>query len=182
MQVNVVTMERVSEPHRILGQLSEVQQTTSLVIAFCCDPHLATRLYRQASKLNMLNGDWVWLALERATGRWARLDTTNSVNSNNNELMLDASDGNNNSSASSLSSSTSGVDLPLGLLGLVSQQPMRLTKHAMKGALAIVHSAIRSSLLMTSGARFAEAWPASWADPGAPAGPLRIEIARKLHR
>lgn len=161
-QVNVVTMSRVSEPHRILAQLSEVQQKTSLVIAFCCDARLATRLYREASKLNMLNGDWVWLALEQATGRWSRVEA-----------------GPHHAERSANGSAPGSSDLPLGLLGLVSQQPLRLSKHTMKGALAIVHSALRASL----GARDArQAWSASWADPAAPLGPIRLEMARKLHR
>ena len=132
---------------------------TSLVIAFCCDARLASRLYREASKLNMLNGDWVWLVLEQATGRWSRVELSRA---------------NNNSTNGTLSN-----DLPLGLLGLVSQQPIKLSKHTMKGALAIVHSAVRTGL----GAMDAQqAWSASWADPAAPVGPLRVEIAKKLHR
>lgn len=62
-----VTVNRNSGQSRIVAQLSGIQQTTSLVIAFCCDARLATRLYTEARTLNMLNGDWVWLALEEAT-------------------------------------------------------------------------------------------------------------------
>lgn len=160
-------MSRVSEPHRILAQLSEVQQMTSLVIAFCCDPRLATRLYREAAKLNMLNGDWVWLVLEQAAGRWSRTDVNNNNDDANSQLM----DENNNSSGNG-SSPTRG--LPLGLLGLVSQQPMRLSKHTMKGSLAILHSAIRSSV--TAGQL-----QQAWLDPSAPATPQRLDMARKLH-
>lgn len=63
----VVTVNRDSVQRRIVAQLSGIQQTTSLVIAFCCDSRLASRLYAEARRLNMLNGDWVWLALEEAT-------------------------------------------------------------------------------------------------------------------
>ena len=66
-QVMVVTVNRDSVQRRIVAQLSGIQQTTSLVIAFCCDHRLASRLYAEARRLNMLNGDWVWLALEEAT-------------------------------------------------------------------------------------------------------------------
>ena len=60
IQTRVVTMNRRSEPHRILAQLSSIQQTPSLVIAFCCDPHLASMLFLEANRLNMLNGEWVF--------------------------------------------------------------------------------------------------------------------------
>ena len=168
----VVTVNRGSPPHRILAQLSGIQQTTSLVIAFCCEPRLASLIFREARRLNMLNGDWVWLALEQAVGRW-------------------------NVSPSPPTELT--ADWPLGLLGLVSQQPHRLTKHTMKGALAILHSAIRAGLPVHQ----LPTWLSSWNDstsssistnvsslpPPPPEQqqqqrlhPIRLQVAKKLDR
>lgn len=143
-------MNRGSSSRRILAQLSGIQQTESLVIAFCCDHRMAARLYREARRLNMLNGDWVWLALEQATGRHV-----NTV-------------GNNALSA----------EWPLGLLGLVSQQPLRITKHTMKGALAVLHSALRASLPVQQ----LQHWISSWNASSTSLLTLRYQVAKKLHR
>ena len=148
-QVMVVTVNRGSAPHRILAQLSGIQQTTSLVIAFCCEPRLASLIFREAQRLNMLNGDWVWLALEQAVGRWATVP--------------------------------SQADWPLGLLGLVSQQPLRLTKHTMKGSLAILHSAVRASLPVQQ----LQSWLSSWNATSSlnnSSDLLRLQVAKKLDR
>lgn len=155
----VVTVNRGSAPHRILAQLSGIQQTPSLVIAYCCEPRLASLIFREARHLNMLNGDWVWLAMEQAVGRWTTTaPETNPVTS----------------------------DWPLGLLGLVSQQPLRLTKHTMKGSLAILHSAIRASLAVHQ----LPNWLSSWNDSqltatnvtSSPDRRLRLRMAKKLDR
>lgn len=153
----VVTVNRGSAPHRILAQLSGIQQTTSLVIAFCCEPRLGSLILREARRLNMLNGDWVWLALEQAVGRWT------------------------------MTSPPQTADWPLGLLGLVSQQPLRLTKHTMKGSLAILHSAVRASLAVHQLPNWLSSWndtvqhwttnSSSWTGPN-----LRLQVAKKLDR
>ncbi len=150
----MVTVNRGSSSRRILAQLSGIQQTESLVIAFCCDPNLASRLYREARRLNMMNGDWVWLALEQATGQHHH------------------------------DPSSTFDDWPIGLLGLGSQQPLRLTKHTMKGSLAILHSALRASLPVHQ----LPSWISSWnrnddtsnsTDPGPL---LRHQVSQKLYR
>lgn len=162
----MVTVNRGSAPHRILAQLSGIQQTTSLVIAFCCEPRLGSLILREARRLNMLNGDWVWLALEQAVGRWTMTSTI--------------------PSASQTAEMTS-ADWPLGLLGLVSQQPLRLTKHTMKGSLAILHSAVRASLAVHQLPNWLSSWndtlqhsttnSSSWAGRN-----LRLQVAKKLDR
>ena len=153
----MVTVNRGSSSRRILAQLSEIQQTESLVIAYCCDPRLATRLYREAHRLNMMNGDWVWLALEQAVRPPG--DVTS--------------------------------DWPIGLLGLVSQQPLKLTKHTMKGSLAVLHSALRSSLPVHQVQPWLSSWNAS--SPPVSSSPavgssssqsstLRHQVSQKLYR
>lgn len=158
----VVTVNRGSAPQRILAQLSGIQQTPSLVIAYCCDPRLASLIFREARHLNMLNGDWVWLAMEQAVGRWT-------------------------STATDAGEPVVTADWPLGLLGLVSQQPIRLTKHTMKGSLAILHSAIRASLAVHQ----LPDWLSSWNDSLVTGHStnvtssnhrLRIQTAKKLDR
>ena len=110
-------MDRRWKAERILAQLSNIQQTTSLVIALCCDAKLTADIFKEAHSLNMLNGEWIWIALEET----ARLPTPIERHP----------------------STKWSTALPVGLLGLVSQ-PTKLSKHSMKGSLAIVHSALRS--------------------------------------
>ncbi len=101
-------MDRRWPRHRILAQLSSIQQTTSLVIALCCDTQLASIVYQEAQRVNMLNGEWIWIALGETANHRA-----------------------------------TASQLPVGLLGLVSQ-PTKLSKHSMKGSLAILHSALQA--------------------------------------
>jgi hypothetical protein len=187
-KVMVVTMNRGSAPHRILAQLSGIQQTTSLVIAFCCEPRLASLIFRQAKRLNMLNGDWIWLALEQAVSGFHQHWTAGYSPAAAGRLPLigrqwqiqeeDQDDQD---------------DWPLGLLGLVSQQPLRLTKHTMKGSLAVIHSAVRASLP----AHQLQTWLDSWTnDSGVSSREasssssssqsihqlLRLQVAKKLDR
>ena len=140
----IVTMDRRWPPHRILAQLSEIQQTSSMAVAFCCDPGLASVVFREAHRLNMLSGEWVWLILEQA----ARSPTS--------------------------------ADLPPGLLGLVSQ-PVKFTKHTMKGSLAVLHSAIKSITWQKW-----MAWNSSWNATGAQQCSrsvyLNNDVAKQLHR
>jgi len=110
-------MDRRWKPERILAQLSSIQQTTSLVIALCCDAKLTADIFKEAQSLNMLNGEWIWIALEETARRPAPIERHPSTKWS--------------------------TALPVGLLGLVSQ-PTKLSKHSMKGSLAIVHSALRS--------------------------------------
>lgn len=168
----VVTMNRGSAPHRILAQLSGIQQTTSLVIAFCCEPRLASLIFREARRLNMLNGDWVWLALEQAVSGFHHHWT----------------DGYSPAAAGRLPSfgwtgdgADDEDDWPLGLLGLVSQQPLRLTKHTMKGSLAVIHSSVRASLAVHQ----LQPWLDSWSNETS--APLhhhvvRLQVAKKMDR
>lgn len=148
-----MTVNRDSSSRRLLAQLSGIQQTESLVIAFCCEPRLAERLFREARRLNMLNGDWVWLALEQAAGH--------------------------RNPAGSPMSKTPMTEWPIGLLGLVSQQPLKLTKHTMKGSLAVLHSALRASLPVQQ----LQPWLASW-NYSSPlsSSSLRHQVSQRLHR
>jgi len=181
-KVMVVTMNRGSAPHRILAQLSGIQQTTSLVIAFCCEPRLASLIFREAKRLNMLNGDWVWLALEQAVSGFHQHWTAGYSPAAAGRLPLigrwqDKEENDDDQD-----------DWPLGLLGLVSQQPLRLTKHTMKGSLAVIHSAVRASLPVHQ----LQTWLESWTnDSGASREPsssqsihqlLRLQVAKKLDR
>ena len=66
LQLVVVTVQRTAARRKILTHLNRIQQTISTVIAFCCDVQLATSIFREANHLNMLKGQWVWMALEGA--------------------------------------------------------------------------------------------------------------------
>jgi hypothetical protein len=181
----VVTMNRGSAPHRILAQLSGIQQTTSLVIAFCCEPRLASLIFREAKRLNMLNGDWVWLALEQAVSGFHQHWTAGYSPVAAGRLPLIG-----RWREEKVKEEDDQDDWPLGLLGLVSQQPLRLTKHTMKGSLAVIHSAVRASLPVHQ----LQIWLDSWTnDSGVSSSSssssspsihqlLRLQVAKKLDR
>uniref|UniRef100_A0A0P6GYG2 Glutamate receptor ionotropic, NMDA 3A n=1 Tax=Daphnia magna TaxID=35525 RepID=A0A0P6GYG2_9CRUS len=167
-KVMVVTVNRGSAPHRILAQLSGIQQTTSLVIAFCCEPRLASLIFREARRLNMLNGDWVWLALEQAVSDFHHHWT---------DGYSPAAAGRLPSGGWTADGQDDEDDWPLGLLGLVSQQPLRLTKHTMKGSLAIIHSSIRASLAVHQ----LQTWLDSWTNETSATHPIqRLQVAKKM--
>lgn len=166
----VVTVNRGSAPHRILAQLSGIQQTTSLVIAFCCEPRLASLIFREARRLNMLNGDWVWLALEQAVSDFHHHWT---------DGYSPVAAGRLPSGGWTADGQDDEDDWPLGLLGLVSQQPLRLTKHTMKGSLAIIHSSIRASLAVHQ----LQTWLDSWTNETSATHPIqRLQVAKKMDR